>query len=206
MKPKASYTVVIPKKRDLDDTDEARAFLDAAPDEARALLARRFLWELMEAARKRADPISWVTSGGLEAEDFLAAVEEGRPHPLLRRWEDRKGTVAANRPAPSSLNRAARRHVVLLCIALERAGLGKQKARERAARVLAKGPFPTAPSSYAIERWQRDLAPPLTPADEKVITNAINRCGKNHDGLAAYFIGFVHFALNPLARIRETAR
>jgi hypothetical protein len=64
--------------------------------EARALLARKFLWELLAAAKQQVDVATWCKEGGLEAEDLLDAIDSGRPHPWLRSWEERKATEAAN--------------------------------------------------------------------------------------------------------------
>ena len=102
----------------------------------RALETLKVLWELLAVAQKHADVVTWINEGGPEAEDFLDAIESGRPHPLLRLWEERKSTVAANRAAPSRRDRHARRLVVLGCVALERTGLGKLSARKRLARAV----------------------------------------------------------------------
>ena len=100
-------------------------------EKARALLARKFLWELLAAAKQQVDVATWCKEGGLEAEDLLDAFDSGRPHPLLRSWQERKATVAANRPTPSPRELHARHWAVLLCAALERrAGLDKQQARK----------------------------------------------------------------------------
>src|SRR5215470_3702048 len=139
--------VVLPNKNEVARKDI---------EKARALLAAKFLWELLATAKTQVDVATWCKEGGLEAEDLLDAIDSGRPHPLLRSWEGRKATVAANRPAPSLRERRARRFVVLLCIALERAGLGKQQARQQVSGLLASqsGLFSPAPSDYALERWQ----------------------------------------------------
>jgi hypothetical protein len=108
--------------------------------EARALLARKCLWGLLAAAKPQVDVATWCKEGGLEAEDLLDAIDSGRPHPLLRSWEERKATEAANRPAPSRRELHARRLSVLLCTALKRAGLDKQQARRQVSRLLASQP------------------------------------------------------------------
>src|SRR5262245_12281208 len=166
--------------------------------EARALLASKCLWELLAAAKHQVDVATWCKEGGLEAEDLLDAIDSGRPHPLLRLWEERKATVAANRPAPSRRERHARHLVVLLCIALERAGLGKRQARQQVSRLLARqsGLFAQPPSDHALERWQRE-GPALTPDDERVIADAMAKGGLRE--IKAHFVGLLHFALNPLA-------
>ena len=174
-------------------------------EKAHALLARKCLWELLAAAKLQVDVATWCKEGGLEAEDLLDAIDIGRPHPLLRSWEERKATVAANRPAPSRRELHARRLVVLLCIALERAGLGKRKARQQVSRLLApqSGLFARPPSEHALERWQR-AGPALTPEDECVIANAMAKGGPPE--IKAYFVGLLHFALNPFAKIVLEAR
>jgi hypothetical protein len=106
-------------------------------EKARALLALK-LSESLDTAKTQVDVATWCKEGGLEAEDLLDAIESGRPHPLLRLWEERKATVWANRPAPSRRELHARRLAVLLCTALERrAGLNKQQARQQVSRLLA---------------------------------------------------------------------
>ena len=105
-------------------------------DEARRLAALAVLWELLAAAKEKIDVVDWRAEGGPEAEAFLHALETGGQHPLLRKWEELKATVAANRPVPDPLDLNARRLVVLLVEALHRAGLGKRDARKRAAKAL----------------------------------------------------------------------
>jgi hypothetical protein len=170
--------------------------------EARALLARKFLCELLAAAKQQVDVATWRKEGGLEAADLLDAIDSGRPHPLLRSWEERK---AANRPAPSRRELHARRLAVLLCTALERAGLDKQQARQQVSRLLTlqSGLFAQPPSKHALGRWQR-AGPALTPADECVIANAMAKGGPRE--IEAYFVGLLHFVLNPLAKIVDDAR
>ena len=174
-------------------------------EKARALLARKFLWELLAAAKQQVDVATWCKEGGLEAEDLLDAIDSGRPHPLLRSWEERKASVAANRPAPSRRELQSRHLAVLLCAALERAGLGKRQARQKVSRLLASqsGLFAPPPSKHALERWQR-AGPALTPADECVIANAMAKGGPRK--IKEYFVGLLHFALNPLAKIVHDAR
>jgi hypothetical protein len=188
--------VVLPNKNKVARKDIERA---------RALLALKFLWELLATAKTQVDVATWCKEGGLEAEDLLDAIDSGRPHPLLRSWEERKSTVAANRPSPSLRELHARHLAVLLCAALERAGLGKRQARQQVSRLLApqSGLFAQPPSDHALERWQR-AGPSLTPEDECVIANATAKGGPRE--IKAYFVGLIHFALNPLAKIVHDAR
>ena len=48
-------------------------------EKARALLARKFLWELLVAAKQQVDVATWCKEGGLEAEDLLDAVAVALP-------------------------------------------------------------------------------------------------------------------------------
>jgi hypothetical protein len=93
----------------------------------------------------------------------------------------------------------------LLCAALERVGLGKRQARQQVSRLLApqSGLFAQPPSNHALERWQR-AGPALTPEDKRVIANAMAKGGPRE--IKAYFVGLLHFALNPLAKIVHDAR
>ena len=136
-------------------------------------MAAKCLRELVVAAEKRTDPATWALSGGHEAEDFLECIENGRWHPLLRLWNERKATVAANRPAPTMRDLIARRFIIILCAALERTGLRKGEARKFAAEAVAVqgNAFPDLLSAETIHRWQRNQ-PPLTAVDERWITTA----------------------------------
>jgi hypothetical protein len=124
---------------------------------------------------------------------------------LLRSWEKRKATEAAHRPGPSRRELQARHFAVLLCAALERAGLGKEQARQQVSRLLApqSGLFARPPSHDALQRWQR-AGPALTREDERVIANAMAKGGPRE--IKAYFVGLLHFALNPLAKIVHDPR
>ena len=186
----------------MDDQEEAR-------DQARALLAHKFLWQLLAAAESQVDVLTWRNEGGFEAQDFLDAIGTGRPHPLLRLWEERKAGPAANRPAPGLREKQARHLVRLMCVALQRAGHDKQTARKFAAARLAAArprPFPDPPSAETIKHWQRN-APPLTPGDENIIAAAFARHGvRDHKEIAERFIGLIHFNFNPLAQFRRAGR
>jgi hypothetical protein len=117
----------------------------------------------------------------------------------LRSW------VADNRPAPSRRERHARHLAVLLCAALERAGLGKRQARQQVSRLLAlqSGLFAQPPSDHALQRWQR-AGPALTTKDQCVIKNAMAKGGPRE--ITEYFVGLLHIALNPLVKIVHDAR
>jgi hypothetical protein len=56
-------------------------------DAARIVLARKFLWQLMAAAKTQVDPVTWIREGGLDADEFLECVDTGRWHPWLKRWQ-----------------------------------------------------------------------------------------------------------------------
>jgi hypothetical protein len=165
-------------------------------EKARALLAFSCLWEMLAAAKQQTDIVTWRRVGGLELEDFADAIDRGGQHPLLQLWQERKAET--NRPAPSLREQNARRLAVLLCNALERAGVRKGEAHKQAAKALARtGVFGTTPTPHALKHWEQRMQPPLTQADERVITAAIARCGRDPQHLTAYFIGLVQFSRDP---------
>jgi hypothetical protein len=170
-------------------------------DEARALRARACLWTLLEEAFKR-DPVACRERGGFEAQDLLDALETGRSHPLLRKWEKIKAGPAANRPTPAASEQSARRFIVLLRIALNRAGIrSKGAARDHIASALRRhsrqiGLLPA--TDEAIRHWERDLRPPLGPEDEAAIKHALDRCGNDAAQLTRHFLWLVEYARKPL--------
>jgi hypothetical protein len=165
-------------------------------DKARALLASSCLWGMLAAAEQQTNIDTWRRVGGLELQDFAYAIDRGGQHPLLQLWQARK--AATNRPAPGLREQHARRLAVLLCNALERAGVRKGDARKQAAKALARtGVFGTPPTPRALTHWEQRMQPPLTQADERVITTAIARCGRNPQLLAGYFTGLVQFSRDP---------
>jgi hypothetical protein len=164
-------------------------------DEARRLAALNVLWNLLAGAKNKADAVVWRAVGGPEAEDFLHALETGGQHPLLQKWEELKATVAANRPAPSLLDRNTRRLAVLMVDTLVRADLGKEAARRRAAKAVQRVLATATPR--AIKHWQHNYS--ISADDEGLIAQAIERCGHDHDGLVDHFAGLIRWADNPIA-------
>jgi hypothetical protein len=163
---------------------------------ARALLAAKCLWEILDAAKKQTDIVTWRNAGGLELEAFAYAIDEGGQHPLLQLWQARKSVT--NGAAPGLREQHARRLAVLLCIALQRARVRKGEARKQAAGALTRtGVFDTTAS--ALKHLEQRIEPPLTEADHQVITNAFARCGRDPERLVNYFIGLVRFLRNPFA-------
>jgi hypothetical protein len=144
-----------------DSADEAQRLVERA----RALHALSCLMQLLVVARSQIDVVTYQKFGGLEAENFLDAVEHGLSRPLLSEWEERRS--ANKRPAPGLRERQFRRLAVLLSVALQTTGLGKLDARERTAKAL-KRLFHVA-SHRAVERWKMELDPPLSAEDEAVI-------------------------------------
>jgi hypothetical protein len=176
---------------------------DRNTQEARTLLARKCLWELVAAARQQVDPVRWRLVGGIEAEDLLDALDSGRPHPVLRHWETQK-SIYANRPAPSNRQLATRHFVVLMCEALERGPkFGKGMARSRASKALRKAGAPV--SVDAIARWQRVDRAPFKPEDETAIANALAG-GRNAAEIIRYFVGLIHFYRDPVLLVTEHPR
>jgi hypothetical protein len=173
----------------MNDTSEALRLVERA----RALHVLSCLMQLPVVARSQVDVATYQKLGGLEAEAFLDAVERGLPHPLLAEWEERRSTNS--RYAPGLRDRQFRRLAVLLSVALQKAGLGmgKREARKRTAKAL--GHLFRIASHRAIEHWELELDPPLSPEDEAVIKAASERCGPNPDALIKHFVGFVRFPL-----------
>lgn len=81
-------------------------------DRLRELATLKVLWELLAAAKKNLDIVTWRREGFPEAEDFLHALESGGLHPLLEKWQELRRTIAANRPVPDPLDSNARRLTV----------------------------------------------------------------------------------------------
>jgi hypothetical protein len=162
-------------------------------DHARALHSLACLMELVVTAKQQTDVITWRRVGGMEAEDFLDAIERGGSHPLLVEWEARK-----TRPAAGMREEHARRIAVLLCLALHRGGLGMAKARKQTAKALERATdlFAAAPTDTAIKHWQQRQVPP-TPEDARVIQTAFDRCGTDPHALLRHFVGLMRFARNP---------
>ena len=163
----------------------------------RAANAELCLWQLLVAAKKQIDPAIWGAFGLLEAEAFLEALATGGKHPLMKVYERRR---KSGHPQPPRNERHARRLVVLAVLALERAGLGKDAARERVARALRRPAlFSPDPSAKALEHWEDRMEEPNV-ADEILMARAIICCGaEDLDVLAAYFLAMAHDHLNPAA-------
>jgi hypothetical protein len=156
----------------------------------------KLLWQLMKAARDQAGPIIWLNEGGLDAEEFLECLETGRWHPLLKRWHVMKGTTAANRPAPTSRDRAARRVVVLAVIGLQRvASMDDDEARRTVAAATTKL-FENAPSHETIHHWERQRDPPTTtPAEEKLLAMVIANSNADPVKVVARVLDLAHTIL-----------
>ena len=167
-------------------------------DTARRLTVMYALWAMLDSFKKQTEPVTWMKFG-TDVEEFLECLETGRPHPVLDAWQKHKSEEAANRPAPSSRETLLRRNAVRACLALERAGAGKDQARKFMAEQLAAAKiFRNAPSAEALRNWLRDMQPPLAqPEDERVIENALKRAGADYKNVVGYFIGLMHATHNP---------
>jgi hypothetical protein len=171
-------------------------------ERARGLRAASCLWQMLVAAKAQLGAVDWYALGLAEAEAVLEAWQTGGQHGFFDIWEQRRGEMGRNRPAPSSTELGARRMVILFCIALERGGLNRRAARKFAARELEHaGVFATVPSHRTIEYWQTEQ-PPLTPAEEQLLATAIACCGVGQPHrIARYFVGLAHLVHNPAARV-----
>jgi hypothetical protein len=122
-------------------------------ERARGLRAAACFRQMLAAAKAQLDAVNWYALGLAEAEAALEAWQTGGQHGFFDIWEQRRGEMGRNRPAPSSTELRARRMAILFCIALERGGLNRHAARKFAARELEHaGVFATAPSHRTIER------------------------------------------------------
>jgi len=177
--------VVRPRKR----TEDRR-------DRGRTIMTLKLLWQLLAAARNQIDPYTWVKEGGLDAEEFLECVESGRWHPLLRRWHVMKGTSGANRPAPTSRDRAARRLVVLAVTALQRVvSTDGDAARRTVAAAMAKL-FEDAPTAETVHHWERQMEPATTtPAEEKLLAMVIANTNADPAAVVEHFVQMAHTIL-----------
>jgi hypothetical protein len=171
------------------------------PNEAtsiRAETVKFFLSQLVVRMKAELDPASFLNIGGAEIEMFVAALLSGGLHPALTEWEDIKNY--SGRPLPSMREQNARRLVILMCVALERAGLKKRAARKSAEGKLATAHvFDKPPSHRTIEYWQGERDPALTPQDELLAATGFTIAGGDPQKIALYFIGLAHLALNPTA-------
>jgi hypothetical protein len=166
-------------------------------DKACRLFVLVLLRNLLVATRKKVDVVTWRALGGLEAEDFLDALETGRRHPLLTKWEELKATVAVNRSAPSQPDQNTRHTAIVMAEALHRAGLGKEAARKRAAKAV-QGVFPTT-TKRTIKYWQSKYS--ITVDGEQLIARAIEHHGHDHDRLVDHFVAYIDFWDNPVAAL-----
>jgi hypothetical protein len=169
-------------------------------DQARVLLARKAMWELLAAARSQVGQLRWINEGGLELEDFATCLDTGGLHPWLKEWKQKRGG-AANRPTASARELHAQRLMCLATVALERAfSMTRAEARDIVARKAARV-FERPPTAKAIEHWQQANQPPFSAADEQVLAAAINRSRVGEPGgrdrLVDYFIGIAHTVMTP---------
>jgi hypothetical protein len=166
--------------------------------QGRTIMTLKLLWQLMKAARDQVDPYTWIKEGGLDAEEFLECVESGRWHPLLRRWHMMKQTSGANRPKPTSRDRAARRLVVLAVIALQRVvSTNGDGARRTVAAATAKL-FEDAPSAETIHHWERQIEPAtIIPAEEKLLAMIIANTKGDPAAVVERLVQLAHTVLTP---------
>jgi hypothetical protein len=151
----------------------------------------------MAAARTQVDAVRWIKEGGLDAEEFLECVQSGRWHPLLRRWHDMKAKSAANRPAPTSRDRAMRRLVVLAVIALQRVvSTDGDAARRTVAAAMAKLFEDASSSAETIHNWQRQQQP-TTPADERLLATVIAKTDADPTAVVEHFLQLAHTIFTP---------
>jgi hypothetical protein len=173
-------------------------------DEARALRTKKCLWELLEHAKSQVDPATWIRVGGFDVEEFLQCLDDGLWHPLLRQWEERKGTDAAHRASPTPRQIMVRRMAVLMVLTLERTGLNKRRARKSAAEALAEISLlfdpPHPPSVNTLEHWERAerARGEFTEKDEQLIASAIRCCSQDQRQICDWFVGLIDLIHDPI--------
>jgi hypothetical protein len=79
-------------------------------------------------------------------------------------------------------------------------GLGKHAARDRAAKSKAVQDVLPGTTRRSIQYWQSNYT--LTADDDRLITRAIEICGRDPDRLVKWFGGGVHFEDNPAMAFR----
>jgi hypothetical protein len=162
-------------------------------------ITRVLLREIIDGLKQRIDWVSWINSGWIELEDVAESLCNGGHHPALLAWEvDKK---KQGHPKPSVRERYARRVVACMCTALERAGFGKQAAREFAAAKL-EGVFDPPPSERTVRYWV-DAQPAMTRQEEVLVAGGFAASGGDPDRLSIYFIALCHLALNPSAIVTD---
>jgi hypothetical protein len=109
-----------------------------------------------------------------------------------------KGTTGANRPAPTSRDRAARRTVVLAVIGLQRvASMDGDEARRIVAAAMARL-IEDAPSAETIHHWERQRDPPITvPAEEKLLAMVIANSKADPTEVVERLVHLAHTILTP---------
>ena len=164
-------------------------------DELCQSLVLALLKNLLVARRNKVDAVTWRALGGPEAVDLLHALETGGSHPVLEEWR-RLRRIYANRSG-SLLDQTIRHTAVLMVEALCRADLGKDAARERAAEALQRVlPTTTKRTIKSIKRtikyWQDNHS--ISAEDERLIAQAIEYHGHDHDRLVKHFVGLIGWA------------
>ena len=179
----------------------------ADADRVRGLRAAECLTRLLATAKRELVEkapntlsVNYYALGLGEAEAAMEAWRIGGKHPFFDIHRER---VASNRPAPSSTELAARRMVLLLCVALERIGFGPGEARKIAAKeVDTAGVFADTLTHRVIEHWQHDHPLVLNPGLEQFLATAIAVCGYHAPHkLALFFIGHCHLVHNPAPQV-----
>jgi hypothetical protein len=175
-------------------------------DWARAQLARKVLGDVLHAASSQVGPQRWINEGGLEAQEFLEALDAGRWHPLLKQWQERRST-APHRRSASARERQAQRLIVLATAALERYfSLGVGEAREEVAKKAARV-FEPPPTAKTIEHWQ-DNQPVRSEAEERWLADTVSSSRVDEPGgrerLLDNFIGLAHAVMTPGTTLIDT--
>jgi hypothetical protein len=175
-------------------------------DWARAQLARKVLGDLFAAASSQVGPQWWINEGGLEAHDFLEALDAGRWHPLLKEWQARRQR-APHRRGALARERLAQRLICFAVAALETYfSMGVGEAQEEMAKKAARV-FDQPPTKKTIEHWQANQ-PPRSEAEERWLAKTVSGSRLDEPGgrerLLDNFIGLAHAVMTPGTTLIDT--
>jgi hypothetical protein len=152
--------------------------------------ARKWFWETHAIARLAdSNPLAWLTEGAVDAEEMLLALDTGDPHPWLEQWKKLNANFA---PGPDEHARHFRQMVCLFCVAIERLGRNKRKAREEVGDRL-RG-LPQAPTANVIKNWQQ-REERLDPAQAEVII--AKAFARGPDEVTTFFVSVIAWYLDP---------
>jgi hypothetical protein len=152
------------------------------------------LWTLLALAERSCDVATLREMGWFALQEMADCRDRGLPHPFFRGWQ-RRIAENANRTAPSLSDQRVRPLIVLTVEALHRTGLKKQKARKTFVEYFRPTFREHTPTDKAIEHYQDRYE--ITPNDEWIINDAIERARGNQRQILRHFDGLIRFVDDP---------